>query len=75
MNTTKALYETDFNLWLTETVNLSRKGDVEKLDLENLAEEVEDMGNNRKDVLESNLIRILQHLLKWKYQPQKRINI
>ena len=64
MNTTKALYETDFNLWLTETVNLLRKGDVGKLDLENLAEEVEDMGNNRKDVLGSNLIRILQHLLK-----------
>jgi hypothetical protein len=34
------------------------------LDLENLAEEIEDMGNNRKEVLESNLIRILQHLLK-----------
>ncbi|MBD2319525.1 DUF29 domain-containing protein [Phormidium tenue] len=64
MNTTKALYEADFNLWLIETVNLLRKGDVGKLDLENLAEEVEDMGNNRKDVLGSNLIRILQYLLK-----------
>ncbi len=75
MNATKALYETDFNLWLKETVNLLRKGEVEKLDLENLAEEIEDMGNSRKDALESNLIRVLQHLLKWKYQPQKRINI
>ena len=37
MNATKALYETDFNLWLKETVNLLRKGEVEKLDLENLA--------------------------------------
>lgn len=44
MNTTKALYETDFNLWLTETVDLLRRGEVGKLDLENLAEEVEDMG-------------------------------
>lgn len=74
MNATKALYETDFNLWLKETVNLLRKGEVEKLDLENLAEEIEDMGNSRKDALESNLIRVLQHLLKWKYQPQKRTN-
>ncbi len=74
MNTTKALYETDFNLWLTETINLLRNGDIGKLDLENLAEEVEDMGNNRKDALESNLIRVLQHLLKWKYQPQERTN-
>lgn len=74
MNTTKILYETDFNLWLGEIVNLLRKGEIEKLDLENLAEEIEDMGNSRKDALESNLIRILQHLLKWKYQPQKRTN-
>ena len=74
MNTTKILYETDFNLWLGEIVNLLRKGEIEKLDLENLAEEIEDMGNSRKDALESNLIRVLQHLLKWKYQPQKRTN-
>ncbi|MCE2977008.1 MAG: DUF29 domain-containing protein [Pseudanabaena sp. CoA8_M7] len=74
MNATKALYEMDFNLWLKETVNLLCKGDVEKLDLENLAEEIEDMENSRKDALESNLIRVLQHLLKWKYQPQKQTN-
>ena len=65
MNATKALYEMDFNLWLKETVNLLCKGDVEKLDLENLAEEIEDMENSRKDALESNLIRVLQHLLKF----------
>ena len=74
MNTIKLLYETDFNLWLSETVNLLRTGELNKLDLENLAEEIEDMGNSRKDALESNLIRVLQHLLKWKYQPQKRAN-
>ena len=74
MNTIKLLYKADFNLWLRETVNLLRKGEVEKLDIENLAEEIEDIGNNRKDALESNLIRVLQYLLKWKYQPQKRTN-
>jgi len=74
MNTAKSLYETDFNLWLMETVNSLRTGAITDLDLENLAEEIEDMGNSRKDALESNLIRVLQHLLKWKYQPQKRTN-
>ena len=74
MNTIKLLYKTDFNLWLRETVNLLRKGEVEKLDIENLAEEIEDIGNNRKDALESNLIRVLQHILKWKCQPQNRTN-
>ena len=74
MNTIKFLYETDFDLWLKETVNLLRKGEIEKLDIENLAKEIEDIGNNRKDALESNLLGVLQHLLKWKYQPQKRTN-
>ena len=74
MNTIKFLYETDFDLWLKETVNLLRKGEIEKLDMKNLAKEIEDIGNNCKDALESNLLRVLQHLLKWKYQPQKRTN-
>ncbi|MEA5620663.1 DUF29 domain-containing protein [Cronbergia sp. UHCC 0137] len=68
------LYETDFNLWVEETLTLLRKGDISELDIDNLIEEIEDMGNSRKDALESNLIRVLQHLLKWKYQPQKRTN-
>lgn len=74
MDTIKSLYKTDFNRWLEETTTLLKKGDFTKLDLENLIEEIEDMGNNRKDALESNLMRVLQHLLKWKYQPQKRSN-
>ncbi len=68
----KTLYETDFNLWLEETVLLIKEGKLDRLDFENLLEEIEGMSRREKDVVESNLIRILQHLLKWKYQPQKR---
>lgn len=74
MTSTQTLYQTDFDRWLQETANLLRNGDMEKLDCENLAEEIEDMAGSRKDALESSLIRVLQHLLKWKYQPQKRTN-
>ena len=59
MNTIKFLYEIDFDIWLKETVNLLRKGKTEKLDMENLAEEIEDIANNRKDALESNLLGVL----------------
>ena len=71
MNT---LYDRDFNLWVDQTVNLLQTGEFNQLDLEHLIEEIQDMGSNRKDALESNLIRVLQHLLKWKYQPQRRSN-
>jgi hypothetical protein len=68
----KTLYETDFNLWLEETALLIKEGKLDRLDIENLLEEIEGMSRREKDAVESNLIRVLQHLLKWKYQPQKR---
>jgi len=68
----KTLYETDFNLWLEETALLIKEGKLDRLDIENLLEEIEGMSRGEKDAVESNLIRVLQHLLKWKYQPQKR---
>jgi hypothetical protein len=37
------LYEQDFNLWLTETVELLKTRQVERLDYKNLIEELESM--------------------------------
>jgi uncharacterized membrane protein YgaE (UPF0421/DUF939 family) len=68
----KTLYETDFNLWLEETALLIKEGHLERLDIKNLLEEIEGMSRREKDAVESNLIRVMQHLLKWNYQPQKR---
>ncbi|NJL89952.1 MAG: DUF29 domain-containing protein [Coleofasciculaceae cyanobacterium SM2_1_6] len=72
MITVKTLYETDFSLWLEETAGLLRAGKLDHLDIENLLEEIEGMSRSERDAIESNLIRVLQHLLKWHYQPQKR---
>lgn len=66
------LYETDFNLWIEETINHLKQGNLGALDLDNLIEEISDMGrNNRREVF-SRLKVLLMHLLKWKYQPEKR---
>ena len=70
MNTT--LYEKDYCLWLEETARLLREGKLKDLDIAHLIEEMEDMGRSEKNALESNLIILLMHLLKWKYQPQKQ---
>jgi hypothetical protein len=74
MNSLESLYESDFNLWLETHTNLLKQKQFIQMDIEHLIEEIEDMGNNRKDALESNLMRVFQHLLKWKYQPEKRSN-
>ncbi len=71
---TVALYELDFYLWLENTANLLKKRQLNAIDYDNLIEEIESMGRSEKDALESNLEQLLMHLLKWKYQPDKRSN-
>ena len=66
------LYEQDFCLWVDKALVLLREGNLTDLDLANLLEEIEDMSNSQKQALESNLKIILMHLLKYKYQSDKR---
>lgn len=68
------LYEQDYYQWLEKTARLLRDGKLQELDISNLIEEVEDMGRSEKRALESNLRIVLWHLLKYKYQPEKRSN-
>lgn len=68
------LYEKDFYLWLTETASLLRDGRFSELDLLNLIEEIETLGRSEKRAVESNLVVLLIHLLKWKYQVNKQSN-
>jgi hypothetical protein len=37
-----------------------------------LIEEIEDLGKSERRGIASQLIRLLLHLLKWQYQPQRR---
>jgi secreted Zn-dependent insulinase-like peptidase len=73
-NQLSQLYETDFNLWLEQTVNHLKKGNLEALDLDNLIEEISDMVRNNRREIFSRLKVLLMHLLKWQYQPEKRTN-
>jgi hypothetical protein len=68
------LYERDLNLWLQGTVESLTDGRYIELDIPNLIEEIEAMGRSERSALKSNLVVILLHLLKWKYQPTKRTN-
>lgn len=70
--TTQTLYEKDFNLWIEQTVNQLKKGNLTDLDIENLIEEIDSMGRSDKREIYSRLKVLLMHLLKWKYQPEKR---
>ena len=71
VKTQTKLYEQDFCLWIETTANLLKEGQFSQLDIENLVEEIETMGRSEKNALESNLIVVFLHLLKWQYQPDK----
>ncbi|MFM8308757.1 MAG: DUF29 family protein, partial [Microcystis aeruginosa] len=43
----KTLYEIDDSLWLEETIELLKAKHFEALDLDNLIEELEDLGNEK----------------------------
>ncbi|OKH28050.1 DUF29 domain-containing protein [Chroogloeocystis siderophila] len=68
----QTLYETDYLEWIESTVKKLRSQNYESVDWENLIEEIEDMGRGERRSLESNLIVVLLHLLKWQYQPEYR---
>ncbi|MBE9141760.1 DUF29 domain-containing protein [Planktothrix mougeotii] len=68
------LYEQDFYSWVYQQSNLLREGKFEQLDLAHLIEELEDLGNRHYDQLESRLIQLIAHLLKWQIQHWKRTN-
>ena len=67
-------YETDFFAWTREQSALIRAGRWSEIDVEHLAEEVEDMGKSERRTLESRMEVLLMHLLKWQHQPERRGN-
>jgi hypothetical protein len=60
----KSLYESDFLLWTQDTIAKLRAKDFDHVDLENLLEEIEALGNSYRDELESRLEILIEHCLK-----------
>lgn len=65
-------YDQDVIAWAQEQAKLLRAGRFEALDIEHIAEEIEDVGKSEQRELESRMAVLIAHLLKWQYQPQRR---
>ncbi len=72
------LYDEDFTLWTERQAALLRRRAAGELindtdfDWRNIAEEIESVGGNTRRELRNRLAKLLQHLLKWHYQPEHR---
>ena len=62
-------YDTDFYTWTRAQAEALRHKDWAALDVDHLAEEIADLGQSIENAIESQLERILLHLLKYRYDP------
>jgi hypothetical protein len=67
-----ARYDRDLYSWAVQQAALLRAGRLAEADVLNIAEEIDDVGGEQYDKLESALRIILLHLLKWDRQPERR---
>jgi hypothetical protein len=67
-----AEYECDFYSWLMQQARLIREGRWDSVDRENVAEEIESLGREQFNKLESALRVLLLHMLKWDHQPERQ---
>jgi hypothetical protein len=69
-----ATYESDIVAWSKEQAALLRAGRFSQLDIEHIADEVEDVGKSEQRELASRVVLLLAHLLKWRVQADRRGN-
>ena len=58
-------YDSDIIAWASEQARLLRTGQFDRLDIEHIAEEIEDVGKSEQRELENRMANLLAHLLKW----------
>lgn len=59
--------QTDYALWLNNTVNLLKQKNYDSVDWENVIEEIEQLGRSQRRELRNRLTTLLEHCLKLYY--------
>ncbi|SDX80247.1 protein of unknown function DUF29 [Allochromatium warmingii] len=67
-----AHYEQDIIAWANQQARWLRERRFDQLDLEHLAEEIEDVGKSEQRELANRMALLLAHLIKWAQQPERR---
>jgi hypothetical protein len=67
-------YDEDLARWSAEQAKLLLDGRLDRADLENLSEEIASVGRSEEGQIDARMEVLIQHLLKWQYQPDHRTN-
>ncbi|MGD9731011.1 MAG: DUF29 domain-containing protein [Desulfamplus sp.] len=65
-------YNSDIVLWSKEQAYLLRSGDFSDIDIEHIAEEIEEVGKSEQRELANRMAVLMTHLLKWHFQPARQ---
>lgn len=65
-------YDTDIIAWANQQAWLIRHKQFNLLDIEHIAEEIEDVGKSEQRELASRMAVLIAHLLKWQYQAERQ---
>lgn len=66
------LYDEDHLAWLEQQADHLRAGQLDRLDVAHLIEELEEMGGSQRRELKSRLEILLLHMVKFDAQPRRR---
>jgi hypothetical protein len=64
-------YHKDGYGWAMAQAAIIRAGQLDSIDWENVAEEIESVGKQERSEYISHMIRVMCHMLKWDVQPQR----
>lgn len=65
-------YNQDIIAWANEQAHWLRTGQFDLLDIEHLAEEIEDVGKSEQRELMHRMAILLAHLVEWQQQSERR---
>ena len=65
-------YDEDIAAWAEEQAALIRAGQLSRLDLANIAEEIADVGRSEQREPASRMAVLMAHLLEWQFQPERQ---
>lgn len=68
----ETLYDRDLLAWAEQQAAHLQAGQVDRIDVEHLIEELDAMAGKLRRELKSRLRILLAHLLKWQFQPRRR---
>jgi hypothetical protein len=65
-------YEQDIIVWAQQQSHLLRTQQFDLLDITHIVEELEAVGKSEQRELAHRMAVLISHLLKWKFQPERR---